>query len=53
MRRSLLLTQHSGYTQEECARMMRAPLGTVKSWVRRGLEQLRNDPTFQGQVRAG
>ncbi|HEX4896218.1 MAG TPA: sigma-70 family RNA polymerase sigma factor [Solimonas sp.] len=53
MRRSLLLTQHSGYTQEECARMMRAPLGTVKSWVRRGLEQLRNDPTFQGQARAG
>lgn len=53
MQQSVLLTHHSGYTQQECARLMRAPLGTVKSWVRRGLEQLRNDPLFQGEARTG
>ncbi len=30
-----------GMTHEELAAQMSAPLGTVKSWVRRGLSRLR------------
>ena len=40
-RRSLLLAYYEGYTHQELARAMAAPLGTVKSWVRRGLSRLR------------
>ena len=40
-RNSLLLSYYSGYTHEELAQSMRSPLGTVKSWIRRGLMSLR------------
>jgi len=40
-RRSILLAYYQGLTHAELARRLEAPLGTVKSWVRRGLLQLR------------
>ncbi|WP_370153046.1 MULTISPECIES: sigma-70 family RNA polymerase sigma factor [Pseudomonadota] len=40
-RRSVLLAYYEGYTHQELARRLEAPLGTVKSWVRRGLQRLR------------
>ncbi|NGY06559.1 sigma-70 family RNA polymerase sigma factor [Solimonas terrae] len=40
-RKSVLLAYYEGYTHPELAVVMKAPLGTVKSWVRRGLSQLR------------
>lgn len=39
--RSVLLAYYEGYTHQELAVIMKAPLGTVKSWVRRGLQRLR------------
>jgi len=41
-RSSVLLAYYEGYTHQELAARMKAPLGTVKSWVRRGLAQLRD-----------
>jgi RNA polymerase sigma-70 factor (ECF subfamily) len=41
-RTSVLLAYYEGYTHQELARRLKAPLGTVKSWVRRGLQQLRD-----------
>jgi len=41
-RRSVLLAYYEGYTHTELARRLKAPIGTVKSWVRRGLLQLRD-----------
>ena len=40
-RRSVMLAYYEGYTHQELARRLDAPLGTVKSWVRRGLQRLR------------
>jgi RNA polymerase sigma-70 factor, ECF subfamily len=40
-RRSVLLAYYEGYTHQELAQAMAAPLGTVKTWVRRGLSRLR------------
>ncbi|AXQ27224.1 sigma-70 family RNA polymerase sigma factor [Solimonas sp. K1W22B-7] len=40
-RRSVLLAYYEGYTHQELAQALNAPLGTVKSWVRRGLQRLR------------
>lgn len=40
-RQSVLLAYYEGYTHQELAARMNAPLGTVKSWVRRGLSRLR------------
>ena len=37
-----MLAYYEGYTHTELARRMKAPMGTVKSWVRRGLLQLRD-----------
>jgi len=41
-RRSILLAYFEGMTVEEVAERMAAPLGTVKSWVRRSLQRLRS-----------
>lgn len=40
-RQAVLLAYYEGYTHQELAARMNAPLGTVKSWVRRGLARLR------------
>ena len=40
-RHSVLLAYYEGYTHQELAERLQAPLGTVKSWVRRGLARLR------------
>lgn len=40
-RQSLLLAYFDGMTHAQLATRLRQPLGTVKSWVRRGLERLR------------
>jgi RNA polymerase sigma-70 factor (ECF subfamily) len=39
--RSLKLAYFDGCTHEEIATSLQAPIGTVKSWVRRGLEGLK------------
>ena len=36
-----MLAYYEGFTHPELAERMLAPLGTVKSWVRRGLQRLR------------
>lgn len=41
-RRSILYAFVEGYTHEEIASRMAAPLGSVKSWIRRGLQSLRD-----------
>ncbi len=40
-RESITLAYYQGYTHEQLAAALRAPLGTVKTWVRRGLELLK------------
>lgn len=40
-RACLLLVHHEGYTPVEVAQKKRLPLGTVKTWVRRGLIRVR------------
>lgn len=40
-RRSILLAYVNGYTHGEIAGVLRVPLGTAKSWIRRGLSTLR------------
>ena len=40
-RESILSAFYYGHTHDELAQKMKKPLGTVKAWIRRGLEQLR------------
>lgn len=40
-RQAILLAFYHGLTHDELARRLNAPLGTVKSWVRRGLQRLK------------
>lgn len=40
-RKSVLLAYYEGLTHPELARRLNAPIGTVKSWIRRGLSRLR------------
>ncbi len=40
-RQSLALAYYHGFSHSEVAGQMQAPLGTVKAWVRRGLERLK------------
>ena len=39
-RQCIQLAYFHGYTHTELAEHLKAPLGTVKSWIRRGLQQL-------------
>lgn len=41
-RRSVLLAYYEGFTHSELAQRLESPVGTVKSWVRRGLQRLRD-----------
>jgi RNA polymerase sigma-70 factor, ECF subfamily len=41
-REVLLLAYVEGFTHQELSRRLSVPLGTVKSWIRRGLELLRD-----------
>lgn len=40
-RKIILLSYFRGYTQSELSEMLDLPLGTVKSWMKRGLAELR------------
>src|SRR5512134_2880342 len=40
-RKSVLLAYYEGLTHEQLAARLAAPLGTVKSWIRRGLQRLK------------
>lgn len=40
-RKGILLAHVSGYSHGEIAAIMKVPLGTAKSWIRRGLSRLR------------
>lgn len=40
-RKVILLSYFRGYTQSELAELLDLPLGTVKSWMKRGLAELR------------
>lgn len=40
-RRSILLAYYEGLTYEEAAQRLAAPVGTVKSWIRRSLMRLK------------
>jgi RNA polymerase sigma-70 factor, ECF subfamily len=39
--KAILLAYYEGYTHEALSRHLKAPLGTVKSWIRRALPQLK------------
>lgn len=41
-RRSILMAYVSGYSHGEIAGRLKAPLGTTKAWIRRGMNALRN-----------
>jgi RNA polymerase sigma-70 factor, ECF subfamily len=47
-RQSLALAYYQGLSHAEVAAQMGAPLGSVKAWIRRGLDKLRNCLAAQG-----
>jgi RNA polymerase sigma-70 factor, ECF subfamily len=40
-KQAIALAFYQGFSHSELASHLRQPLGTVKSWVRRGLERLK------------
>jgi len=51
-KQAVALAFYHGLSHSELAHHLRQPLGTVKSWVRRGLEKLRNCLDRAGYARA-
>ena len=49
-RQSLALAYYEGLCHTEVAAQMGAPLGSVKAWIRRGLERLKSCLSSQGLV---
>ncbi len=49
-RQSLALAYYQGLSHTEVAAQMGAPLGSVKAWIRRGLEKLKTCLAAQGVV---
>ncbi|MGZ5195698.1 MAG: RNA polymerase sigma factor [Ramlibacter sp.] len=49
-RQSLALAYYQGLSHSEVAAQMGAPLGSVKAWIRRGLEKLKACLAAQGAV---
>lgn len=49
-RQSLALAYYQGMSHTEVAAQLNAPLGTVKAWIRRGLDKLRACLDAQGVV---
>jgi RNA polymerase sigma-70 factor (ECF subfamily) len=49
-RQSLALAYYQGLSHTEVATQMGAPLGSVKAWIRRGLEKLRGCLAAQGVI---
>ena len=49
-RQSLALAYYQGLSHSEVAAQMGAPLGSVKAWIRRGLEKLKACLAIQGVV---
>ena len=49
-RQSLALAYYQGLSHSEVAAQMGAPLGSVKAWIRRGLEKLKGCLAAQGVV---
>lgn len=49
-RQSLALAYYQGLSHSEVAAQMGAPLGSVKAWIRRGLEKLKACLSAQGVV---
>ena len=47
-RQSLALAYYRGLSHSEVAAQMGAPLGSVKAWIRRGLDKLKNCLAAQG-----
>jgi RNA polymerase sigma-70 factor (ECF subfamily) len=47
-RQSLALAYYQGLSHTEVAAQMNAPLGSVKAWIRRGLDKLRTCLSAQG-----
>lgn len=42
LRQSLALAYYGGMSHSEVSRQLRAPLGTVKAWLKRGVDRLRS-----------
>lgn len=40
-RKCIMMAYYYGYTHDELAQRLNTPLGTVKAWIRRGLERIR------------
>ncbi len=48
MRTCVLMNYYQGHSQTDSAALLKAPMGTVKSWARRGLEKVKNDMVMLG-----